>query len=100
MKSSILYSLLFISLSCGQLNDSISVKTAKIACECASNVEEDIQKNRECIKEAIRINAEDLEMSYKDQNIALVDENGEISSFYLQIVAMAMLQTECPDVRI
>ena len=74
-----------------------SVLTAQIACNCAHEVE-DIQSKRECIKNEILKNKDNLEIEYKDENISVINKNGELSAFNFQIVAMAMLQSECPDI--
>ncbi|AUC76960.1 hypothetical protein [Olleya sp. Bg11-27] len=58
-----------------------SVLTAQIACKCAHEVE-DIESKRECIKNAIIKNKDNLEIEYKDENIPVINENGELTSFY------------------
>ncbi|MEM5540160.1 hypothetical protein [Olleya sp. AS48] len=97
MKSFLTSTFLFLMLltSCTE-NQSVSVETAKTACICVSS-NQDSEGVRNCIKEAIKANKQNLEVFYKDNNIPVIDNNGQINAFYTQLVMMAMLETECPE---
>jgi len=96
MKTIIIPAFVFLVLltSCTK-NESASVKTAKLACACATTNQES-DGVRKCLKDAIKQNKQVLEVFYKDTNIPVMDNNSEINAFYIQLVMMAMLETECP----
>ncbi|QXP59339.1 hypothetical protein [Olleya sp. HaHaR_3_96] len=97
MKTIIISAFIFLILLTGcTKNESASVKTAKLACACAASNQES-EGVRKCIKDVIKENKQELELFYKDTNIPVIDNNGEINAFYIQLVMMAMLETECPE---